>query len=130
MNQIQRIALLYSVLIVAIIVLAGQSNKQYLINLVHVLPFGDKLGHFILIGVLALVVNLSLQCARWRWGRITLLKGSVLVAVVVTLEELSQLFISTRSFDLGDLAADFLGIVVFGQLALWLYQRTLKPNDS
>lgn len=130
MNKIQRIALLYSILIVAIIILANQGKNQSLISLVHALPFGDKLGHFTLMGMLGLVVNLSLQCARWHWGYITVLKGSVLVAIVVVLEELSQLFISTRSFDWGDLLADFLGIVVFGQLALWLYQRTLATKDD
>jgi hypothetical protein len=35
----------------------------------------------------------------------------------VTLEEISQLLVETRAFDLMDLFADYLGIFVFGRLA-------------
>jgi VanZ family protein len=42
---------------------------------------------------------------------------------VVTIEEVSQIFVSGRSFDLGDLAADFLGIIAFGELARFIAGR-------
>jgi VanZ family protein len=48
---------------------------------------------------------------------ITVLKGSAIVATVVTVEEFSQLFFRSRSFDLADLTADLLGIWVCGWLA-------------
>jgi VanZ family protein len=35
----------------------------------------------------------------------------------VTLEEVSQLLVETRTFELIDLVADYLGIFVFGRLA-------------
>ena len=35
----------------------------------------------------------------------------------MTIEELSQLFISSRNFEIADLAAGYLGIIVFGCLA-------------
>jgi len=91
---------------------------------VYILPFGDKLGHFILIGLLALIVNLTWRCAQFKCFQWHLLKGSTLVFVIVFLEELSQIFIASRTFDLGDLMFDCLGIWVAGYLARFL---TRKP---
>jgi VanZ family protein len=48
------------------------------------------------------------------------LKGSLIVAVIVTLEEFSQLFLHNRGFSLVDLAADYVGIILFGQLAAYI----------
>jgi hypothetical protein len=47
------------------------------------------------------------------------------VLAFVTLEECSQMFFATRHFDLGDLAADFLGIAV--SAALFPRQRKVIP---
>jgi VanZ family protein len=56
-------------------------------------------------------------------GKFALLKGSVIVATIMTLEEFSQYFIKTRTFDLGDLSCDYVGIFVFGYLALWACRK-------
>jgi VanZ family protein len=62
-----------------------------------------------------------------------LLVGTIIVLFVVTIEEVSQIFIRGRSFDLGDLAADFLGIIAFGELARFMTKRKtgfrLKTGD-
>ena len=74
---------------------------------------GDKLGHFGLMGGLALCVNVSLDCRKWRrW-----LLGSIFVAVGCTLEELSQIWNEHRHCDPLDLAADFAGIWFAGWIA-------------
>ncbi|MDY6991475.1 MAG: VanZ family protein [Pseudomonadota bacterium] len=110
----------YSILLLLIIWAANQGSYQSIFKLVYVLPFGDKLGHFILIGFLALIVNLTWHCARFKCFKWQLLKGSALVLGIVVLEELSQLFIASRTFDLGDLVFDCLGIWVSGHLAQFL----------
>jgi hypothetical protein len=88
-------------------------------------PFSDKLGHFLLMGMLAYLVNLSMGAATIRLGPVTVLRGSALVAVLVTLEEFSQHFFPHRTFSLLDLGADYAGIICFGALA----RRTLTRRQ-
>ena len=67
-------------------------------------------------GGLAFLVNLTLQGRRFRLLGLSIYLGSMIVLICVAAEELSQAFISTRSFDLSDLAADSLGIFILGAL--------------
>lgn len=54
---------------------------------------------------------------------------STVVMSLATVEEFSQLFLRSRSFDLGDLTADLLGIWVCGWLARkYLVQKGMKPK--
>ena len=86
-------------------------------------PGSDKAGHFVLIGGMAFLLNLSLNLREVRWlGRGWLL-GGVLVGAVCTLEEISQIWVSSRTFDLLDLAGDYAGIVFFGWLAKVVARR-------
>lgn len=89
-------------------------------------PGGDKLGHFLLIGTLAFLVNASLRARRIRLGPLHPLLGSLLVALVVTAEEFSQIFLVHRSFDLLDLTADFAGILILGRLGAYLSRKEAK----
>lgn len=86
-------------------------------------PAGDKLGHLVVFGFLAFLANAALDAARWRVGRLTLLKGSICVFIPTALEEFSQLFLITRTFDLLDLLADGIGIALGGWLAVVLLRR-------
>ncbi len=81
------------------------------------LPAADKIGHFLLMGVLSYLANGALGGRRLRWHRLSVLQGSLLVAGFVAVEELSQLWMAHRSFELADLAADAAGIWIFGRLA-------------
>ena len=81
------------------------------------LPAGDKLGHFVLFGLMSLLANAALGDARLRWRAFCARKGSMVVGAAVILEEVSQLWLSHRAFELADLAADCAGIWIFGLLA-------------
>ena len=86
-------------------------------------PGSDKAGHFVLIGGMAFLLNLSLDLRSVRllgWGW---LLGGVVVGVACTLEEVSQIWIPGRTFDLLDLAGDYAGIVFFGWLARMVARR-------
>jgi VanZ family protein len=53
------------------------------------------------------------------------LLGSLIVLAIVTVEEVSQIFVQGRSFDAGDLLADGAGILIFGEIARFIYtERT------
>ena len=124
MKNIKRITTLYLILILLIIAFANQGDYIYILaSLVKNIPYGDKLGHFILMGILAFFVNILFNGEKIKIFGELFLKGSVIVLIIVTLEEFSQIFIANRSFDLIDLTFDYLGILVFGQLAKYLIQR-------
>ena len=88
----------------------------------------DKWLHFVLVGLLTLLLNLSFNLAavsqRSKW----LLWGTSLMLLLATLEEASQYWLSYRTFDLGDLACNYLGILIFGHLP-WLFPRSEEVLD-
>lgn len=122
------LTLIYIGLIIGIIIIADQGEYKYLLRWAYAIPFGDKVGHFFLVGILAGLINLWWECARWQWRLFSLLKGSVIVATIMTLEEFSQYFIKTRTFDLGDLGCDYVGIFIFGYFALRCCQQETEQH--
>lgn len=112
----------YIGILAVIIFVADRKSTSYVLNFIGNIPYGDKLGHFFLMGIFSLLINLSLQLRTVGFGKLRYLLGSILVFVLVTIEEFSQLFIRGRTFDLTDLLADSLGIFIFGELArlIWL----------
>ncbi|MCV6637545.1 VanZ family protein [Candidatus Albibeggiatoa sp. nov. NOAA] len=113
-----RITVLYGLLILTIIMLANFGMLSPISSQLHKIPYSDKIIHFLLIGGLAFMVNYSLKCSAWQLGGWPILKGSVFVAIFITLEEFSQYFQVNRSFDLIDLAANYAGILAFTFLSL------------
>lgn len=109
--------------LVVIVILADRGELPDSVNLVQRLPFGDVLCHFLLIGGLTFLVNLSLRARRFRLWRVSILIGSLVVGVVVTLEEASQAFLAHRTFSWLDLFADYAGIAVMGRAALYLVRK-------
>ncbi len=128
MNKL--IAVVTVAFIVYIIYLANMGRQDHVFfQLVAAVPFGDKIGHFVLIGTLALVVNLALGSPTfhsWRVLGVPILLGTVVVTPLVVAEEFSQLFVASRTFDWIDLICDFIGIAA----ANWLAYRTRKSNHS
>lgn len=109
---------LFGLALVGVVALANSgSATAELLNIVQNTPGRDKTVHFLLMGTMALLLNLCWHAERWQMGPVPVLKGSIVVAAVVTLEELSQLFVPLRSFSLEDLAYDYLGIFLLGQCA-------------
>jgi VanZ family protein len=117
--------------LVALVALADSGHGQQFFQLAKKIPAGDKVGHFVLFGILSFLVNLVLGAAEIRLWRIAFLKGSVIVSCIVTAEEFSQLFFRSRSCDLGDLSADILGIWLCGWLARkYLAWRGVKAKGA
>lgn len=113
-RRLRVLAWLYPAALIALIVAADRGSLQ--LHFIARLPAADKIGHFVFIGLLSYLVNLLCGNARLRWGRLAVLRGSLLVGTLVTLEEISQLWLPHRSFELADLLADLAGIWVFGRL--------------
>lgn len=117
----------FALFLIGLIFLANQGTETGPLSRIYAVPGGDKVGHFVLMGLLSFLVNLSLRGALVRLGRWYMLKGSLLVAMVVMLEELSQQFIESRTFSLVDLAVDFIGIWLFGRFAPLLIRYWRRP---
>jgi VanZ family protein len=116
----KRWAILCGLAIVAIIVLADTRNLS-LFKIVNEIPFGDKVGHFVLFGLLSLTVNMAVLEARPAADkRSQAVTTSLLLAVPIALEELSQRWIPGRTFSLLDLTASLLGVACFAWLAITL----------
>ncbi len=121
----KRWAILFGLVILAIIVLADEGRLGFLYAL-YDFPYGDKVGHFILFGLLSLLINLSVFEARPNADkkRLAVIVGLIL-AFLIGLEELSQIWFPTRSFDLLDLAASYLGVAFFAWLAIKIKNMTI-----
>ena len=115
-RRIKILGAIYIVILAGIIVLADLRGTNYFVFVAEV-PYGDKIGHFLLMGMLSLVLNLILSARTVRIWKLNYLRGNLIALAVVTVEEISQRFIGGRTFDLGDLAADAAGIVFFGEIA-------------
>jgi hypothetical protein len=107
-----------------IIVAADRGAMPPVIAALYAFPGGDKVGHFLLMGGLALLVNLSLSSRTVTILSRQVLLGSVLVAAVVTIEECTQALSANRTFSLLDLGFGYAGIVCAGYLGNWL-QRAM-----
>lgn len=116
----------YVLILAGIIFVADRKSTQYLLNFIGNIPYGDKLGHFFLMGTFSFLLNLSLNCRRF-WG---ILLGSLFVAVVVTIEEFSQILVRGRTFDWTDLVSDFLGIYIMGELARLIFLKFRFGDQS
>ncbi|MDI1447594.1 hypothetical protein [Polyangium sp. 6x1] len=77
-------------------------------------PYLDKVLHFGLLGGASFLARRATDDARVP--RIGLPAGPVVVGLVATVEECAQKFSPTRTFSLGDLAANLLGVIVLGWL--------------
>jgi hypothetical protein len=101
-------------LVICTIANRGEGDRWW--SFIHGIPYGDKLGHVGLMGALCLLCNLAVTPRRYRFLPPFITRVTFILFVLVTLEELSQAFISTRSCDPLDWLADLAGLAL-GQLA-------------
>ncbi len=96
-----------------IIFMADSGEKSVFFDLVKAFPYGDKVGHVVLYGVLALLLNFALN---FRWVKILgfhMQVGALMVFAFAFVEELSQYFFVNRTLDEYDMLADFVGVLLF-----------------
>ncbi|BDS06213.1 hypothetical protein NT6N_12530 [Oceaniferula spumae] len=132
------ILIVYSLLLLAVIAAADFSFSTGLAeskasHWFHSIPAGDKLGHFLLFGGLSFIANWVLAgCVRCR--RVADVRRHLLLTLVVwllvILEECSQLYLPHRNFDRWDIVADSAGILFFAALAVGLVEyRRRRASD-
>lgn len=128
------LAILFALLILLIIVLADMGALPRYLRLLKDMPYGDKAGHFILYGILTLLVDLALfRSLPNRSRKLLTVTSGLILAVLIGLEEYSQQYFANRTFSLTDLAASYLGVIFFSWLALrvhhtWINDEMINKN--
>ncbi len=109
----------FSLLMIAITLVANFGYGSDFLGAVSAVPLGlgDKLGHAVLFGTLALLANLA---TRHRFS----ILATAIVTFAATADELSQRFLTHRNFDLLDLVASLIGIAAAATIAAVIAQRS------
>jgi len=108
----------FALLIVAIILAANAGASPRPLKRINEFPGGDKAGHFVLFGILSFLLNRSALRLFPKWNPARLiLTVSLLLSILIGLEEWSQALFPARTMSLADLLASYTGVTVFALLA-------------
>lgn len=90
---------------------ANQGTLPFFIRRLYMFPGGDKVGHFVLLGIASFFANQLLYPRHFLvFGKVFFI-GTLILLVAITAEEISQMFLAHRTFDLIDLSCSYLGIL-------------------
>ncbi|OYV06562.1 MAG: trypsin [Verrucomicrobiales bacterium VVV1] len=120
------LALSFFAIFVLIVLVAnrGEGNRWWGFLVRH--EYGDKIGHLGLVGTLCFLGNLALTLRHIpRLPRFITTVTFILLSLL-TIEELSQAFIPTRTCDLFDWLADLCGLALGQTAALFVRARLLR----
>jgi VanZ family protein len=116
-------AYLFILAVIIIILSATFQWNNPITRLLSSIKYSDKMAHLILIGTLAYCINYLMNFRVIKRFNQNILLGTLLVTFIITLEEFSQNWISTRNFDLVDLLANYIGIAIASLVII-----KTKPN--
>lgn len=112
------LAILFALFIALIIILAD-AGKLGVLGFINQIPYGDKAGHFLLFGILTLLLNLIfIRSLPNRDPKLVAVSIGLILALLIGAEEYSQQFFNSRTFSLLDLAFSYLGVIFFSWVAL------------
>jgi len=120
----------YVSLLLIIAASADLDIRLWVFDVADAIPFGDKLGHMFLAGLLSFLVNSALRCRTCSFLRLKLRIGSLVTFAIVLTEELSQIWIASRNVDPYDLLWDAIGIYLAGVLATWNRSRATGQKPA
>lgn len=95
-------------------------HREWFGFIYHDLPGGDSFAHFLGPGLLAFCMVLGFSAAQHRL--LSPIASLAAAALLVTLDEVIQLAIPSRAFELKDLAWSLTGVLVFGLAATGIQQ--------
>ena len=110
--------------VIFLLLIVTLANTGYLprsIRQLYDFPFGDKVGHFLLMGLINFLLNWMVLASRSHPKPASVIwKVSLAFALFTTLEEFSQQFFPRRTFSLLDLGYSYAGIAVSALLVFRL----------
>ena len=120
--SIRLISISFVIFIGYILYSANTGGSNIFFSTIGKVPFGDKIAHMSLVGMLAFLLNLLLNAKTFSFKGFNVLTASFGVFCFMTLEEFSQIWIDSRNFDLLDLTFNYIGIGI----ASWIIIRFFK----
>ncbi|HRQ31885.1 MAG TPA: VanZ family protein [Anaerolineales bacterium] len=112
------LAILFALFLALVIGLAD-AGKLGVLGFINQIPYGDKAGHFLLFGILTLLLDLTfIRSLPNRDPKLVALLVGLILALLIGAEEYSQQFFNSRTFSLLDLAFSCLGVIFFSWVVL------------
>jgi len=111
-NLILIFTISFFVFILWVIYLANTGSESIFFDLVQAIPYGDKIGHIVLYGILSFALSLVLNFRSVFIVNIKIYYGVIIVALFAFIEEITQAFYPNRTLDLLDIFADIIGFVL------------------
>ena len=113
----RRFTVFFAIFLIAVIILADAGPLNGALEALHSIPYGDKVVHFLLVGLLNfLIISSLIKTYPYADLRFFIVVVSLALMFVFTLEEASQGIILGRNASLKDLLANYAGILFFGWL--------------
>jgi len=114
----KRAAVLFTIFIITMVILADTGNMPRYLSMIYDFKYGDKLGHFILFGLLNFfVTRAALSAFSTRNPIWVAVSTGLILALFVAGEEYSQNYFSSRTADWIDLFAGYAGMFIGGMIA-------------
>jgi VanZ family protein len=114
----KRAAVLFTIFIIVIIILADMGKLPRLLNMIYDFHYGDKLGHFVLFGLLNFfITRAALSAFSSRNPLRVVVTAYLILALFVAVEEYSQNYFPSRTAEWFDLIAGCAGMFVGGWIA-------------
>ncbi|MFT4550494.1 MAG: hypothetical protein ACI8XO_000680 [Verrucomicrobiales bacterium] len=107
----------FALFMIIVVIACNVGHGQQLFSMMDQVPGRDKTGHFVLMGMLSFLLVIMLVPRMKSDRPKAALIVMAVVALVITLEEGSQYFISSRTFSLADLGCSLAGVIAFGAIA-------------
>lgn len=114
--NIRAITIGFLLFLIAVVIIANTGNGEHFWPFIHKVRHADKAGHIILFGTLSFLCNLTFPSRRFGRRPFLVTLTTLVLLVVISLEEISQAFIPNRHCHLFDWLADVAGLAI-GQLA-------------
>lgn len=112
---------LFFTFVVWLILSADLDHDNIVMTIGHSVPHGDKIGHFLIFGIGALLLNMALSFRQVKISFRHFHLGSIIVFSFAICEEFTQIFFDTRNFDFVDMLFDLIGIGVFSSISFRKY---------
>ncbi|WP_421871742.1 VanZ family protein [Marinoscillum sp.] len=127
-GQVRVLPFLFFFLFIGYIIYAADAdNGSWLIETAKTIKHGDKLGHFLLYGILSFLLNVALNHRKISSIRVPI--GSILVLAFALIEEFTQLAFASRTFDWVDMLCDVVGIGLFALITYGKSQTKAPPTS-
>ena len=126
-SAVKYVTCIYILLLGTLSLLASHNIRPFETEL-HYVPFVDKLCHFLFAGTLAFLLTVTLHGLGLLHRPFAVAGLALLLVAVVTIDEISQLFVSTRTFSWADLACNYGGILCFGLAAVFICRRPRRAE--